>query len=312
MQIFQGVEDLPPDWGSSVVSIGNFDGVHLGHQKLLKRALIEAASEQLPVAVLTFNPHPVSVLHPEKKIQRLFDSRDQREQLSKLGISYLIEQEFTQNFAQLTAADFVQFFLVEKLKTQTLVVGYDFSFGMNREGTIEYLQKVCGEKKIRLLVEPAYLLGQEVVSSSRVREQLRLGSLESARDLLGREFYLRGLVRHGDARGRTIGVPTANMTPTVDFVPRKGVYVTRTHWRNRSYPSITNIGFNPTFASDLPPQIKTETHLLDFEEDIYGQEIQVEILKFLRDEKKFSDIKSLVTQIGLDIQETREYFCGQS
>ncbi|MBK9321466.1 MAG: bifunctional riboflavin kinase/FAD synthetase [Bdellovibrionaceae bacterium] len=312
MQIFQGVEDLPPDWGSSVVSIGNFDGIHLGHQNLLKQALAEGEVGRLPVVVMTFNPHPVSILYPEKKIQRLFDFRDQREQLSKLGVSFLIEQEFTQNFAQLTAADFVQFFLIEKLKTQTLVVGYDFSFGTKREGTVEFLRKICEKMKVKLVVVPPYFLGDEVVSSSRVREQLREGAVEAARDLLGREFYLRGLVRHGEARGRTIGVPTANMTPTVDFVPRKGVYVTRTHLRQQWHYSITNIGFNPTFVSNLVPQVKAETHILDFNEDIYGQEIQVDVLKFLRDEKKFSDIQSLVAQIRVDIDQAREFFRGQS
>jgi riboflavin kinase/FMN adenylyltransferase len=308
MQIFQGVEELPPDWGPSVVSIGNFDGVHLGHQKLLRQAVLEGQTRQLPVVVFTFYPHPVAILYPERKIQRLFDSRDQREQLAQLGVNHLIEQEFTQNFARLSASDFVQFFLIDKLKTKTLVVGYDFSFGTNREGTIEYLHKVCQEKNIRLIVEPAYQMKGITVSSSKVRDELKLGNAEMAKDLLGREFYLRGIVHHGDARGRTIGVPTANMTPTVDFVPRRGVYITRTHYKHQIHQSITNIGYNPTFQGESPPPIKTETHLFDFDEDIYGQEIQVEILKFLRDEKKFSGVQELVAQIHADIQEAREYF----
>jgi riboflavin kinase/FMN adenylyltransferase len=308
MQIFQGVEELPPDWGDSVVSIGNFDGVHLGHQKLMQRAVSEASSQQLPVVVFTFYPHPVTILYPERKIQRLFDSRDQREQLAQLGVNHLIEQEFTHNFARLSAADFVQFFLIDKLKTKTLVVGYDFSFGSNREGTIEFLQKVCGEKGLKLIVVPAHHQQNIIVSSSKVRDELKLGNVEMAKELLGRDFYLRGIVHHGDARGRTIGVPTANMSPTVDFVPRKGVYITRTHLKHHIYHSITNIGFNPTFTAETPPSIKTETHLFDFDEDIYGQEIQVDILKFLRDEKKFSGIQQLVAQIHADITEAKEYF----
>lgn len=311
MQIFQGVEELPPDWGASVVSIGNFDGVHWGHQKLLRQAVEEGQASQLPVVVFTFYPHPVTILYPERKIQRLFDSRDQRELLAQLGVTNLIEQEFTQNFARLSAADFVQFYLIDKLKTKTLVVGYDFSFGSNREGTIEYLRKVCADKGLKLIVVSAFQQHGITVSSSKVRDELKLGNVEMAKELLGRDFYLRGIVRHGDARGRTIGVPTANMTPTVDFVPRKGVYVTRTHYKHQVYFSITNIGFNPTFAGQTPPPIKTETHLFDFDEDIYGQEIQVELLKFLRDEKKFSGVQELVAQIHADIEEAKEFFRGQ-
>ena len=306
MQIFQGVEELPLDWGASVVSIGNFDGVHLGHQKLLHQAVELGTAHKLPIAVFTFTPHPVTILYPERRIQKLFDARDQREQLAKLGVTHLIEQEFTKNFARLSAADFVQFYLVDKLKTQTLVVGYDFSFGTNREGTIEYLHAVCASKSIKLIVVPAHQQRGIIVSSSKIRDELKLGNAELADELLGREFYLRGIVHHGDARGRTIGVPTANMTPSVDFVPRKGVYVTRTHLRGRRFDSITNIGYNPTFHGETNTPVKTETHLFEFDEDIYGQEIQVELVKFLRDEKKFSGIQELLVQIHVDIADAKE------
>ncbi|MBC7372165.1 MAG: bifunctional riboflavin kinase/FAD synthetase [Bdellovibrionaceae bacterium] len=310
MQIFQGVEELPQDWGASVVSIGNFDGVHLGHQKLLHQAVEVGRAEKLPIVVFTFTPHPVTILYPERKIQKLFDARDQREQLAGLGVTHLIEQEFTKNFALLSAADFVQFFLVDKLKTKTLVVGYDFSFGTNREGTIEYLHEVCAGKNIQLIVVPAHQQRGIVVSSSKIRDELKLGNAEIAKELLGRDFYLRGIVHHGDARGRTIGVPTANMTPSVDFVPRKGVYVTRTHLRGQIFNSITNIGYNPTFHGEANTPVKTETHLFDFDEDIYGQEIQVEIVKFLRDEKKFSGIQELLAQIHSDIFEAKDFLNG--
>lgn len=310
MQIFQGVEALPSTMGASVVSIGNFDGVHRGHQALLQKAIDEAHALGIPSVVFTFYPHPVTVLYPERHVQRLFDQRDQHEQLAKLGIDLVVEQEFTLNFAKLSAEDFVQFYLIEKLHAQVLVVGYDFSLGVNREGTIAVLKEICARKHIRLEVVAAQNLSGLVVSSTRIREDLRQGHLEGVHELLGRSFYLRGLVHHGDARGRTIGVPTANMTPTVDFVPRKGVYVTRTFWKGHIYPSITNIGFNPTFQEGKKPSIKAETHLLDFDDDLYGQEIQVEFLKYLRDEKKFSGIDELVKQIRADISQAREYFDG--
>jgi len=310
MQIFQGVEELPQDWSASVVSIGNFDGVHLGHQKLLRQAVQEGKAQSLPIVVFTFNPHPVSVLYPERKIQKLFDHRDQREQLSRLGVTHLVEQEFTQSFAKLSAADFVQFYLIEKLKAKTLVVGYDFSFGSKRQGDIPFLEKICNEKGIRLIVVPAHQENGVIVSSTRIREELKKGDLQKVYVFLGRNYYLRGIVHHGDARGRTIGVPTANMTPTVDFVVRRGVYITETHYRNKTFPSITNIGFNPTFHGETDPPIKTETHLFDFDEDIYGQEIQVDLLQFLRDEKKFANVKELIAQIHADIQHAKGYFHG--
>lgn len=311
MQIFQGVEELPPDWSASVVSIGNFDGVHLGHQKLLRRAVQEGKALGLPITVFTFYPHPVAVLHPERRIQRLFDQRDQREQLGQLGISHLVEQEFTRNFAKLSASDFVQFYLMDKLKVKTLVVGYDFSFGSNRQGDIPFLEKICQEKGIKLVVVSAHEEDHLVVSSSKIREALKAGQLDKAYAFLGRNYYLRGMVHHGDARGRTIGVPTANVTPTVDFVLRRGVYITQTHYRNRTFPSITNIGFNPTFHGDADPPVKTETHLFDFDEDIYGQEIQVDLLQFLRDEKKFASVQELLTQIHSDIQQAKDFFYGR-
>jgi riboflavin kinase/FMN adenylyltransferase len=190
------------------------------------------------------------------------------------------------------------------------VVGYDFSFGTNREGTIAYLQKVCAEKNIKLVVVSAEQEKGDIVSSSKIREFLKTGDLTKTKLFLGRDFYLRGIVRHGDARGRTIGVPTANMTPTVDFVPRRGVYITRTHYKHKTYESITNIGFNPTFHGETEPPIKAETHLFDFDEDIYGQEIQVDLIQFLRDEKKFSGIPELVAQIHADIAQAKDYFRG--
>lgn len=311
MQIFQGVEEIPQDWGASVVSIGNFDGVHLGHQKLLRQAVHEAKTLGLPVVVFTFYPHPVTVLYPERKTQKLFDLRDQREQLDRLGVTHLIEQEFTHNFAKLSASDFLQFYLREKLKVKTLVVGYDFFFGANRQGDIPYLQKLCSDQHIKLVVVPAHEEGARIVSSTKIRESLKAGDLTAVYGLLGRNFYLRGIVHHGDARGRTIGVPTANMTPTVDFVPRRGVYITQTHYKGKTYQSITNIGINPTFHSEIEPSIKTETHLFDFNEDIYGQEIQVDLLQFLRDERKFSGIQELLTQIHADIHQAKGYFHGR-
>jgi riboflavin kinase/FMN adenylyltransferase len=311
MQIFQGVEDLPQDWSASVVSIGNFDGVHLGHQKLLRPGVLEGKALGLPIVVFTFYPHPVSVLYPERKIQRLFDLRDQREHLGQLGITHLVEQEFTLNFAKLSAADFVQFYLIDKLKVKSLVVGYDFSFGSNRLGDIPYLQKICQEKKIRLVVVSAHEENGLIVSSSKIRDELIFGDLQKVYSFLGRNYYLRGIVHHGDARGRSIGVPTANMTPTVDFVPRRGVYITQTLFHHKSYPSITNIGYNPTFHGETNPPIKTETHLFDFDEDIYGQEIQVELLQYIRDEKKFSGIQELLTQIRADIHQAKDFFHGR-
>lgn len=308
MHIYSGVQQLPSPLESSVVTIGNFDGVHLGHQQLIENVVREARYFGVPSVVYTFHPHPVKVLHPEKPTYRMFDLKDQQEQFENRGIEYVIIEEFTKTFSQVSPGDFLDKYIVEKLHPKTLVVGHDFSFGADRAGNIPFLEKYCAEKGIRLIIIPPFQFEGSVVSSTRIREELKKGQVEKANELLGRTYYVRGHVEKGFQRGRTIGVPTANIHPDVEFTPRKGVYCTLTKFGGHMHPSITNIGINPTFHESGKAPIKIETHLFDFDAQLYGMEVEVYLLHFIRDEMKFSGIDELKAQIQKDMTETRKYF----
>lgn len=309
MQVFEGINKLPQPLTSSVVTIGNFDGVHRGHQQLVETVVREAKHFGVPSVIYTFHPHPVRVLRPEKPTLRLFDLRDQQEQFTKAGIEMLVLENFTSEFSKISAEDFLRHHIVEKLNPKTLVVGHDFSFGAGRSGNISFLEKFCAENGIRLIVIPPFQYAEGVVSSTRIRQALLDGNVALANDLLGRTYYLRGHVEQGFQRGRTIGVPTANIHPDVEFIPRLGVYCTLTKVGNHMHPSITNIGVNPTFQQGaVKGPLKIESHLLDFDAHLYGVEVEVYLLKFLRDERKFSGIDELKNQIFQDIQEARGYF----
>lgn len=308
MHVYQGVKKLSAPLESSVVTIGNFDGVHLGHQQLIENVVREAQYYGVPSVVYTFHPHPVKVLHPERATYRLFDLKDQQEQFQERGIEYVIIEEFTKEFSQVSPQDFLDRYIVSRLHPKTLVVGHDFSFGADRAGNIPFLEKYCAEKGIRLIIIPPFQYQGAVVSSTRIREALKNGEVEKAHELLGRTYYMRGHVEKGFQRGRTIGVPTANIHPDVEFIPRKGVYCTLTKFGGHLHPSVTNIGVNPTFQENGKGPIKIETHLFDFDAHLYGLEVEVYLLHFIRDEMKFSGIEELKAQIQKDMDETRRYF----
>ncbi|MBO9666378.1 MAG: bifunctional riboflavin kinase/FAD synthetase [Bdellovibrio sp.] len=308
MHIYPGVGQMPASLEASVVTIGNFDGVHLGHQQLIENVTREAQYFGVPSVVYTFHPHPVKVLHPERSTQRMFDLRDQQEQFAFRGIEVMIIENFTKEFSKVTAEEFLENYICKNLNPKTLVVGHDFSFGADRAGNIPFLEKFCAAKGIRLIIIPPFQLQGQVVSSTRIREALQQGEIEKAKVLLGRSYYLRGPVEKGFQRGRTIGVPTANVHADVEFVPRKGVYFTLTNFGGHMHPSITNIGINPTFHEDKKSPIKIETHIFDFDAQLYGVEVEVYLLHFQRDEMKFNGIEELKTQIHSDMAAARKYF----
>lgn len=308
MQLIRGLQNLPQPLPGSCLTIGNFDGVHRGHQELIAQLLRAARRHQVAPVAFTFNPHPVKILNPEKPVIRLFDFEDQRERLDLLGVQILVEQPFTLEFARVEARDFFENYLLKPLRPKAIVVGHDFAFGRGRSGDHEFLKKICSEHGVELLVVPALQVDGGAVSSTRIREALTAGNLDLAAHLLGRPYYLKGDVRKGEQRGRKIGVPTANLAPLTEFTPLAGVYVTRTRVGTQTFRSITNLGTNPTFESEPGAPIKVETHLFDFAGDLYGREIRVELLKYLRPEKKFSGIDELKQQILSDLSEARMYF----
>jgi riboflavin kinase/FMN adenylyltransferase len=295
----------------SVVTIGNFDGVHLGHRELFGRLLEKAKFHSAPSVVMTFNPHPIQVLYPEKQFVQLFDRDDQIVELEKLGIDYLFIQPFSRLLSQMAPQDFLKEIIFRPLSPKTLIVGHDFSFGADRAGSIELLKDLSSKWNFELEVIPPYKIDGQIVSSSLIREKIKCGHVRDAQRLLGRPFSLSGVVMKGAKRGRTIGFPTANLAVQAGVVPSAGVYVSKTRIEESSYFSVTNIGLNPTFQDDRNLQevkVKIETHIFDFSSDIYGQKINVSFFEKLRDEKKFASAQELKTQITKDVQNAKDYF----
>lgn len=298
----------------SVITFGNFDGLHLGHRNLLQDVTLSALNLRLPSVVFTFKPHPRIVLNPDLPFHRMFDHHDQFDVLKSLGIDVLFEEKFTKATAEISAREFFTRYVVGIFKAKHVVVGYDFSFGNRREGTLDFLKDLCLEFGIQLTVKKPYSIDGQIVSSSTIRRFLQHGEVHRARVFLGRKYYLRGVIEKAFQRGRQIGIPTANIHPDISFLPRRGVYFTLSHLNGKVYESITNIGFNPTFQTRNPDdmgQLKVETHLFNFDQDIYGEELTVELAHFCRDEIKFSSIDHLKDQIHKDIQQAKEFFANK-
>jgi riboflavin kinase/FMN adenylyltransferase len=299
MKILRSIEDITGPYANACVTIGNFDGVHRGHQQLFAEVVRKARSMNGTSVAITFDPHPLQVLLPGG-IKLISTCRQKEELIELSGIDVLLVIPFTKEFAKTTADIFVADLLVKKLGVRELVVGYDYAFGKGRNGNIEFLRQQGQFNNFSVTVVEACYLGNQLVSSTKIRELVREGKMAAARELLGRCYQIRGTVQVGKQRGgKVIGFPTANLKfNDEDLVPRHGVYVTQVCCEGRSYGGILNIGYNPTFGEE---QLVAETHIFDFNEDIYGKPIKVNLLKFLRDEKKFSGPSELAEQIGKDV-----------
>jgi riboflavin kinase/FMN adenylyltransferase len=289
------------------LTIGNFDGVHRGHQELLRRVVDFATLKGGSSVLLTFYPHPLQVLHPERKHVRLFDQEDQREQLAKSGLSGVFLQSFSRDFSEMSAPDFLENYLLKFFHPRCLVVGHDFSFGQHRQGHHDLLRAFCERRGIELQIVPPLKIDGVIASTSKIREALLNGDLELAKNLLGRNYFIQGVVEKGDARGRTLGFPTANIRPAVDFYPKIGVYACRaTLAGDKSatvFKAVTNIGLNRTFVEGENHPIKVEAHLLNYQGDLYGKTMKLELIDYLREEKKFSSIDELKAQIARDAEQ---------
>ena len=305
MKIINGIRHLDSSISGSILTIGNFDGVHLGHQVLLHRLVSRAREAKLPAVVMTFEPHPVKVLHPDRRMPRIFDLEDQKKKMRDAGVDLLVVEPFSREFSQVPPDRFIGEWIYRELSPKCVVVGYDFSFGANRGGSIEFLKDKAKALGFEVEVVPPFKVmasnGSEVlVSSTRVRQAVEDGDVELARALLGREFYLGGLVGKGAGRGRTIGIPTANLSTSAELLPKRGVYAAWAYVAGAKQKAVVNIGLNPTFVSGAHT-LSIEAHLLDFAQDIYGEYLKLEFVGRLRDEMKFNSAAELVAQIHTDI-----------
>jgi riboflavin kinase/FMN adenylyltransferase len=303
MQRLDGGSAVPAALRGGIVALGNFDGFHKGHQAVVGRAVARARAEGRPALVATFDPHPVRHFKPDLPPFRL-TTLDQRERLfAEAGADAMLVFHFGDELAQVTAPDFVADYLVSRVGAAGVVTGEDFTFGRGRGGDVETL-KLLGQAN-RLSVDAVAPVGDgdEPVSSSRVREALEAGDCETAARLLTRPFAIEGVVEHGDKRGRALGYPTANVALGKYLRPLFGVYAVRGRLADgRVLDGVANLGVRPMFD---PPKELLETWFFDFDEDLYDQVIEVELISFIRAEMIFDDIDTLIGQIGADAAEAR-------
>lgn len=294
--------------GGNVVTIGVFDGVHRGHQALVDRVRREAQARGLGAGVVTFHPNPVTVLRPDVPFSYLTSLERRVELLREAGADWVSVLQFTSELALVSAEDFTRM-LVEDAGMRVLIVGENFHLGRGREGDVARLTALGREMRFEVMPFPLVAGGDgEVaeISSTRIRRALATGEMRAVETLLGRPFSLRGPVLHGDERGRTIGFPTLNIGVSADqALPPNGVYVTRAEIDGRIHHGATNIGTQPTFDGT---RRRVETHLLDFDGDLYGAVVRIELLQQLRAERKFEGVDALVAQIERDVAQTRAFF----
>ena len=290
----------------TIVTIGTFDGIHVGHQKILKNLIRTANNEGKKSVLLTFFPHPRMVLQKENKILLLNTIKEKSGLLEKMGLDYLIIHPFSREFSRLTALDFVRDILVNKLNTSRLIIGYDHHFGKNREGNIHQLKEYSLLYDFKVEEIPAQDIDDVSVSSTKIRTALKDGNLKTANNYLGYHYMLNGTVVSGKKLGGTIGFPTANIEIKEPYklIPKTGVYIIRTYINTILYTGMMNIGFNPTV---LGKHQTIEAHLFDFNEDLYGKEITIEFIYFLREEHKFESVKELVIQLNIDKENAISY-----
>ncbi len=284
-----------------MLTIGNFDGVHLGHRTLLDRVVATARELQRPAAVLTFDPAPRDVLRPDNDIPRIQSLEDKIASLGRVGIDQVVVEAFTTDLGSQTPQWFAQEILAKRLRAGAFVLGWDFRFGRKRAGTVDDLATWVG-----LPVEQVSALktGEEVVSSSRIREAVRRGDVEEAARLLGRPHRVRGPVQHGDHRGRELGFPTANVVIETPLRPHPGVYAVRCNaGEARGLQGVANLGRRPTFGGGA---VVLEVHLFDFDGDLYETRLAVDFVGKIRDETAFSGLSELKAQIAADCRQARE------
>ena len=306
MHIFRHFENLPAAVKGASIAIGNFDGVHLGHRAVIGEAGRIAHDQGIPWAVLSFEPHPRALFTPDAEPFRLTPFRTKARHIEELGVDNLIVLHFDKAFTNLSADDFIGRVLVEALGARHVVSGYDFVFGHKRAGNCELLLRKGQEEGFDFTCVSAVDDGQTVYSSTAIRECLKAGDPRAASRLLGRDFEIEGRVEHGDARGRTIGFPTANLHLGEYLRPAHGVYAVRagldegaaTKW----YDGVANYGSRPTFDGN---DTILEAHLFDFDGDLYGRHLRIALVDFLRPEKKFDGIDDLKAQIALDCDNAR-------
>jgi riboflavin kinase/FMN adenylyltransferase len=302
-RIFKDFEELPAPLQNPVLTIGNFDGVHRGHLALFDLVRERAQEIEGQSAVMTFDPHPLKVMRPQKNPLLITPTPQKLNLISRVGIDVIFCISFTRQFAAISAPDFVEDILLRKIGIRELVVGYDYTFGHKREGDIALLRRMGKEHGFVVHVVEPVRVNHRLVSSTSVRERVQAGDLATARTLLGRDYQICGTVIKGRNRGaKLLGFPTANLELVDELTPKRGVYAVRVLADAVTYEGVTNIGYNPTFGNGT---LTVETHLLGYRGDLLGKAIQISFIKRLRDEKAFQGVEELAEQIRADIDQAK-------
>jgi riboflavin kinase/FMN adenylyltransferase len=309
MKIIEHIEDIDKPFTNAVVTIGNFDGVHIGHQSLFHEVVLKAASIGGTSVAMTFDPHPLRVLTKRRQPPLITLNEQKKELIASTELDVLIVVPFTQEFAAISAKDFISELLVKRIGMQAVIVGQDYSFGKNREGDIGLLKSLGRQMGFEVILADwikSTHRNEGRISSTRIRELVATGDIEKAHKLLGRHYQIRGTVVGGRNRGgKLLGFPTANLALQDELCPKTGIYAVTIEWNEQLYQGVANIGYSPTFDDNL---FTVEVHILDFDQDLYGQKIKVNFLKRLRDEIKFDSLDALSDQIRNDIAVARELF----
>lgn len=300
MQIIGGYQEAIRKVPPLVYAIGNFDGVHLGHVALIKEAGRLAKENNIPCGVYTFWPHPRVVLS-HQNVELICTREQKMKRFEEEGIEFVIEEPFTHDFSMMTGQQFCERVIAQALRAKAVVTGPNFHFGHGATGSPEKMAQWLKPFGIKHDLVPPVMIGDKLSSSSAIRAAVKDGNVEQAALMLGRPFSVIGTVVKGDGRGRTIGVPTANLDSESTLMPAPGVYATRVRVDGVGYAAATNVGTRPTVSSS--DKVHIESHLLSFTQDIYGQRIELLFLKKIRDEKKFASLDELKAQITLDLQQ---------
>ncbi len=303
MEIIRGTANLKKKFNTPVITIGNFDGIHLGHQKILKDVKRRSSELKGDSIVYTFDPHPLNILFPHKKVPLITSFSEKIKLIEESGIDIVICEDFTPEYANLSPRQFVKDILLDKIGVKAVFVGHDYAFGKGRKGNIDTLKQLGKELVFEVHVVDAVKVDAILVSSTKIRDTIQKGDVKKVAGFLGRSYSISGKVEKGKSRGKGLGFPTANLRSVEEICPKPGIYAVHVSYRDQPYQGVVNIGFNPTFKDKT---LSIEVYILEFNKDIYDEYIKISFVERLRDEKAFDSPEALVEQIKKDVEMARE------
>lgn len=307
MKIFRHIDEPGLAISGTVATMGNFDGIHLGHQILVRNTVEESRRLGYPSTVLTFEPHPLKILAPERAPLLILSYEDKMDLLEGIGVDIVVAQRFDRDFASIAADDFVRRFLVDRLKVRKLWVGRDLRFGQGRKGGTEDLLRLAPGAGFEVSVLDPILLDGVRISSTRIRQLVEAGRVDEVRPMLGRYHFVSGRVVTGHRRGQTLGFPTANIAVQTEVVPLNGIYATLIQLKSKQWLSVSSVGVNPTFGGG-PRTV--ESFILDFDGNLYGEGVKLSFVQRIRDEKNFVRVEDLIAEMHEDVKRAEAVFEG--